>query len=61
MDMPDIETRLDEIANDVISLSLERDELIRELHGFRSSREVARLCGKSHAYVCRIWREMRNV
>jgi hypothetical protein len=60
MEIKDIETRLDEITNNVVSLSLERDQLIRRLHGERSSRKVAEVCGKSHAYVCRIWRQNRN-
>lgn len=57
MSVEEIEERLAFLAETVATASSQRDELIRELRGLRSSRQVAAICGRSHAYVCRVWRE----
>lgn len=60
MTVEDVENRLQEISVTIHLASSERDELIRQLRGIKSSRSVAGICGRSHAYVCRIWRETND-
>lgn len=61
MDETQIFERMQELRNAMERMSRERDELIRELRGRKSSRQVAEFCGRSHAYVCKIWKEQTDV
>jgi hypothetical protein len=56
----EIEQRLLDLAAKLADAAVQRDFLIAALKGSRSSRDVARVCGRSHAYVCKIWRELGN-
>jgi UDP-N-acetylmuramyl tripeptide synthase len=61
MNETEIFDRMRQISEAIDAMSRERDGLILQLKGHKSSRRVAEFCGRSHAYVCKIWKESSDV